>query len=48
MIDQQISTALELGMMYANVKHYMLDVYQVTGVMPDNEPGEPTDPLYSP
>lgn len=43
MIDQQISTALELGMMYANVKYYMLDIYQVTGVMPDSAPGEPTD-----
>ena len=42
-IDQQISTALELGMMYANVRHYMLDNYQVTGVMPSSEPDKPTD-----
>ncbi len=43
LIAQQISTALELGMMYANVRHYILNDYQVTGVMPDTEPGKPTD-----
>ena len=43
LIDQQISTALELGMMHANVRHYILNNYQVTGAMPDTEPGKPTD-----
>ncbi len=35
LFDQQVSSALEECMLYNNVRHYMLDIYQVTGVMPD-------------